>query len=74
MANNYDYTVGKTVMVLGKSICAECQWTGGTGLKFQAKLAHFVPNILLGELPHETIQIWDGGKFLFQMWDKNKIL
>jgi hypothetical protein len=59
-------------MVLGKSICAECPWTGGTGLKFQTKLVHCVPNILLEELPHESIPIWIGAGFLFQMWGKNK--
>jgi len=69
MANNCGYIVGKIVMVLGKSICAECPWTGGTGLRFQAKLVHFVPNIPLEGLPHEAIPIWGWGKFLFQMWD-----
>ena len=69
MANNYGYIVGKIVMALGKLIYAECPWTGGTGLRFQAKLVHYVPNIPLEELPHETTSIWDGSKFLFKMWD-----
>ena len=72
MASNYDCTAGKIVTVLGKWICAECLWTDGIGLKFQAKSVHCVQNILLEDLHYESIPIWTGSGFLFQMWDKTK--
>jgi hypothetical protein len=64
MASNYDCTAGKIVTVLGKLTCAECLWTDGIGLKFQAKSVHCVQNTPLGEFPLEQIPIWIGIGFL----------
>ena len=72
MASNYDCTAGKIATALGKWICAECLWTGGIGLKFQAKSVRFAQNIPLEDLHYESIPIWTGSGFLFQMWDKTK--
>jgi len=71
-ASNYGCTAGKIVTALGKLTCAECLWTDGIGLKFQAKSVHCVQNTPLGEFPLEQIPIWIGIGFLFQMRGKNK--